>query len=216
MSSIHEAIKKTYSSLMEWEPCCNGTISLKKILEENVSKIFHILQRKQRFAITQPQAIKEVHAAYFEAGADIVETNTSQEPRSEWPITTREYVYELNYESAKIAREVADEFTAKKIQTTTFCGWFNRSNKQNGKYVTRCKRSRIQSRNFDDLRIAYKQQVEALIDGGSDFLLVETIFDNAKAALLLSKVKTNAILIFPSWFQERLPMLQEEHFLGKR
>jgi hypothetical protein len=43
MSSIHEAIKKTYSSLMEqWEPCCNGTISPKKILEENVSKIFHI------------------------------------------------------------------------------------------------------------------------------------------------------------------------------
>jgi 5-methyltetrahydrofolate--homocysteine methyltransferase len=50
----------------------------------------------------------------------------------------------------------------------------NRTNKQNGKYVTRCKRS-IQSRNFDDLRIAYKQQVEALIDGGSDILLVETI-----------------------------------------
>jgi 5-methyltetrahydrofolate--homocysteine methyltransferase len=77
-------------------------------------------------------------------------------------------VYELNFESAKIAREVADEFTAKKSRETTFCGRVNRSNKQNGKYVTRCKRSRIQSRNFDDLRIAYKQQVEALIDGGSD------------------------------------------------
>jgi 5-methyltetrahydrofolate--homocysteine methyltransferase len=90
MSSIHEAIKKTYSSLMEqWEPCCNGTISPKKILEENVSKIFHIRSKdNDLLSITQPHAIKEVHAAYFEAGADIVETNTSQEPRSEWPITT--------------------------------------------------------------------------------------------------------------------------------
>jgi 5-methyltetrahydrofolate--homocysteine methyltransferase len=75
MSSIHEAIKK-YSSLMEqWEPCCNGTISLKKILEENVSRFSTFAQRKQRFIIIQPHAIK-VHAAYFEAGADIVETNT--------------------------------------------------------------------------------------------------------------------------------------------
>jgi 5-methyltetrahydrofolate--homocysteine methyltransferase len=60
---------------------------------------------------------------------------------------------------------------------------------------------------FDDLRIAYKQQVEALIDGGSDLLLVETIFDtlNAKAALLpLKKSKTNATWIFQSWFLEQL------------
>jgi 5-methyltetrahydrofolate--homocysteine methyltransferase len=98
-----------------------------------------------------------------------------------------EYVYELKYESAKIAREVADEFTAKNPDKPRFV-WFNRSNKQNGKYVTRCKRSRIQSRNFDDLRIAYKQQVEAL------WMVVVISFSrnyfdtlNAKAALLLSK-----------------------------
>jgi S-methylmethionine-dependent homocysteine/selenocysteine methylase len=73
----------------QWEPCCKRTISPKKILEENVSKIFHSLKgNNDLLSITQPHAIKEVHAAYFEAGADIVETNTSQEPPSEWPITT--------------------------------------------------------------------------------------------------------------------------------
>jgi hypothetical protein len=78
MSSIHEAIKKTYSSLMEqWEPCCNGTISPKKILEENVSRFSAFAKRKQRFIIPNATSSnKEVHAAYFEAGADIVETNT--------------------------------------------------------------------------------------------------------------------------------------------
>jgi methionine synthase I (cobalamin-dependent) len=71
---------------------------------------------------------------------------------------------------------------------------------------------------FDDLRIAYKQQVEALIDGGSD-IIGRNYFRYTKCqsgTFAIEEVKTNAILIFQSWFQERLPMLQEEHFQGKR
>ncbi|MGR3790532.1 homocysteine S-methyltransferase family protein [Flavobacterium sp. TN-1] len=133
-------------------------------------------------SLTQPEAVKEVHRLYFQAGADIVETNTF----SGTTIGMADYhmedlVYELNYQSAKIAREVADEFTDKPRFVAGSIGPTNRTasmspdvNDPGYRAVT-----------FDDLRIAYKQQVEALLDGGCDLLLVETIFDtlNAKAAL---------------------------------
>ncbi len=133
-------------------------------------------------SITQPEAVKEVHRLYFQAGADIVETNTF----SGTTIGMADYhledlVYELNYESAKIAREVADEFTDKPRFVAGSIGPTNRTasmspdvNDPGFRAVT-----------FDELKKAYKQQVEALIDGGCDVLLVETIFDtlNAKAAL---------------------------------
>ena len=130
---------------------------------------------------------------YFQAGADIVETNTF----SGTTIGMADYhmedlVYELNYQSAKIAREVADEFTDKPSFVAGSIGPTNRTasmspdvNDPGYRAVT-----------FDDLRIAYKQQVNALIDGGSDVLLVETIFDtlNAKAAFLpLKKSKKKEI-----------------------
>ncbi|AEW85633.1 homocysteine S-methyltransferase family protein [Flavobacterium columnare] len=133
-------------------------------------------------SLTQPEAVKEVHRLYFQAGADIVETNTF----SGTTIGMADYhmedlVYELNYQSAKIACEVADEFTDKPRFVAGSIGPTNRTasmspdvNDPGYRAVT-----------FDDLRIAYKQQVEALLDGGCDLLLVETIFDtlNAKAAL---------------------------------
>jgi hypothetical protein len=80
MSSIHEAIKKTYSSLME-----HGNYVATSFSEEDFRGerfIFAFAKRKQRFVVAhQPQAIKDVHAAYFEAGADIVETNTRNHHR---------------------------------------------------------------------------------------------------------------------------------------
>jgi 5-methyltetrahydrofolate--homocysteine methyltransferase len=133
-------------------------------------------------SLTQPEAVKEVHRLYFQAGADIVETNTfSGTTIGMADYHLEEYVYELNFQSAKIAREVANEFTDKPRFVAGSIGPTNRTasmspdvNDPGYRAVT-----------FDDLRIAYKQQVEALIDGGCDLLLVETIFDtlNAKAAL---------------------------------
>jgi len=133
-------------------------------------------------SITQPKAVKQVHRLYFEAGADIVETNTfSGTTIGMADYHMQDLVYELNYQSAKIAREVADEFTDRKRFVAGSIGPTNRTasmspdvNDPGFRTVT-----------FNDLRIAYKQQVEALIDGGADLLLVETIFDtlNAKAAL---------------------------------
>ena len=148
-------------------------------------------------SITQPQAVKEVHRLYYQAGADIVETNTF----SGTTIGMADYhledlVYELNYQSAKIAREVADEFKDKPRFVAGSIGPTNRTasmspdvNDPGYRAVT-----------FDDLRIAYKQQVEALIDGGCDLLLVETIFDtlNAKAALFaIEEVKEDRNIDIP-------------------
>jgi 5-methyltetrahydrofolate--homocysteine methyltransferase len=127
-----------------------------------------------------------VHAAYYEAGADIVETNTF----SGTTIGMADYfmedlVYELNYESARIAREVADEFTAKNPEKPRFVAGSIGPTNRTASMSPDVNDPGYRAVTFDDLRIAYKQQVEALLDGGCDLLLVETIFDtlNAKAAL---------------------------------
>lgn len=141
-------------------------------------------------SLTQPEIIKSIHRAYFEVGADIVETNTF----SSTSIGMADYqmealTYELNYQSAKLAKEVAEEFTDKARFVAGSIGPTNRTasmspdvNDPGFRVVT-----------FDELVEAYEEQVNGLIDGGADLLMVETIFDtlNAKAALFaIDKVKT--------------------------
>jgi 5-methyltetrahydrofolate--homocysteine methyltransferase len=137
-------------------------------------------------SLTQPEAIAEVHRKYFEAGADIVETNTF----SGTTIAMADYnmeplVYELNYESARIAKKVADEFTSKNPDKPRFVAGSIGPTNKTASMSPDVNDPGFRAISFDALRIAYKQQVEALLDGGSDLLLVETIFDtlNAKAAL---------------------------------
>ena len=137
-------------------------------------------------SITQPHAIKAVHAKYFEAGADIVETNTF----SGTTIAMADYqmenlVYALNFQSAKIAREVADEFTAREPHKPRFIAGSIGPTNKTASMSPEVNDPGFRAVTFNDLRIAYKQQVEALLDGGADLLLVETVFDtlNAKAAL---------------------------------
>ena len=152
-------------------------------------------------SLTQPQAIKDVHAAYFEAGADIVETNTfSGTTIGMADYHLEEFVYELNYESAKIAREVADEFTAKNLDKPRFVAGSIGPTNRTASMSPDVNDPGYRAVTFDDLRIAYKQQVEALIDGGVDLLLVETIFDtlNAKAALFaIEEVKAERNIDIP-------------------
>jgi len=152
-------------------------------------------------SITQPQAIKDIHAQYFEAGADIVETNTF----SSTTIGMADYhledvVYELNFQSAKIAREVADEFTARNPEKPRFVAGSIGPTNRTASMSPDVNDPGYRAVTFDDLRIAYKQQVEALIDGGVDLLLVETIFDtlNAKAALFaIEEVKDERKIDIP-------------------
>ncbi|NNL81550.1 MAG: 5-methyltetrahydrofolate--homocysteine methyltransferase [Flavobacteriaceae bacterium] len=137
-------------------------------------------------SITQPDAIAEIHAKYLEAGADIIETNTF----SATSIAMADYkmedlVYEMNYESARIARKVADEFTAKEPNKPRFVAGSIGPTNKTASMSPDVNKPEFRAVTFDDLRSAYKEQAEALIDGGVDLLLVETIFDtlNAKAAL---------------------------------
>lgn len=151
--------------------------------------------------LTQPNAIADVHAKYFEAGADIVETNTF----SGTTIGMADYhmedlVYELNFESARIAKEVAEKFTnANPNQPRFVAGSIGPTNKT-ASLSPDVNRPEYRAITFDELRIAYKQQVEALIDGGVDVLLVETIFDtlNAKACLFaIEEVKEDRNIDIP-------------------
>ncbi|GAB5475800.1 MAG: hypothetical protein Mars2KO_38990 [Maribacter sp.] len=137
-------------------------------------------------SLTQPEAIAEVHRKYFQAGADIIETNTF----SGTTIAMADYhmedlVYELNYESARIAKKVADEFTRKEPHKPRFVAGSMGPTNKTASMSPDVNDPGYRAVSFDELRIAYKQQAEALLDGGSDLLLVETIFDtlNAKAAL---------------------------------
>lgn len=152
-------------------------------------------------SLTQPEAIKTIHAKYFEAGADIVETNTF----SGTTIAMADYnmenlVYELNFQSAKLAREVADEFTAKEPNKPRFVAGSIGPTNRTASMSPDVNDPGFRAVTFDDLRIAYKQQVEALIDGGVDLLLVETVFDtlNAKAALFaIEEVKEERQIDIP-------------------
>jgi len=137
-------------------------------------------------SLTQPEAIAEVHRKYFAAGADIVETNTfSGTTIAMADYYMEELVYELNYESARIAKKVADEFTANEPNKPRFVAGSIGPTNKTASMSPDVNDPGYRAVSFDELRIAYKQQVEALIDGGADILLVETIFDtlNAKAAL---------------------------------
>jgi 5-methyltetrahydrofolate--homocysteine methyltransferase len=137
-------------------------------------------------SLTQPEAIATVHAKYFEAGADIVETNTfSGTTIAMADYHLEELVYEINYESARIAKKVADEFTAREPHKPRFVAGSIGPTNKTASMSPDVNDPGYRAVSFNDLRIAYKQQVEALLDGGVDILLVETIFDtlNAKAAL---------------------------------
>lgn len=152
-------------------------------------------------SLTQPQAIADVHRQYFEAGADIAETNTF----SSTTIAMADYnmenlVYELNFESAKIARQVADEFTKANPEKPRFVAGSIGPTNKTASLSPDVNKPEFRAITFDELRIAYKQQAEALIDGGVDLLLVETIFDtlNAKAALFaIEEIKEERNLDIP-------------------
>ena len=151
--------------------------------------------------LTQPWAIQEIHRKYLEAGADLIETNTF----SGTTIAMADYkmedlVYEMNFQSAKIAKEVADKFTLKEPHKPRFVvGSMGPTNKT-ASMSPNVNDPGFRAVTFDELRIAYKQQAEALIDGGVDILLVETVFDtlNAKAALFaIEEIKEERIIDIP-------------------
>lgn len=137
-------------------------------------------------ALVRPDILATIHRQYFEAGADIVETNTfSSTQIAQADYALEDAVYDLNYESARIAKEVADEITAKEPNKPRFVAGSMGPTNRTASISPDVNNPGFRAVDFDELKDSYAQQAEALIDGGVDLLLVETVFDtlNAKAAL---------------------------------
>ncbi len=137
-------------------------------------------------SLTQPDAIATVHRKYFAAGADIVETNTfSSTTIAMADYEMEAYVYDMNYASAKIAKDVAKAFTEKEPHKPRFVAGSIGPTNKTASMSPDVNDPGFRAVSFDELRVSYKQQVEALMDGGVDILMVETVFDtlNAKACL---------------------------------
>lgn len=137
-------------------------------------------------SITRPDIIKDIHAAYLEAGADIIETNTF----SSTTIAMADYnleslAYELNFKSAEIAKEVAVEFTKKNPDKPRFVAGSIGPTNRTASLSPDVNRPGFRAVSFDELVEAYYEQVKGLDEGGVDILMVETVFDtlNCKAAL---------------------------------
>lgn len=135
-------------------------------------------------SITRPDVIQEIHKQYLEAGADIIETNTfSGTTISQADYKMESAVYDINFQSAKIAKEVAIKYSTpdKPRFVAGAIGPTNRT----CSISPDVNRPGFRAVSFDDLAKAYREQVIGLIDGGVDILLIETIFDtlNAKAGL---------------------------------
>lgn len=137
-------------------------------------------------SLTRPEIIKDIHRKYFEAGADIAETNTfSGTWIAQADYGLEKFVYDINFQSAKIAKEVADEFTALNPDKPRFVAGSIGPTNRTASISPDVNDPGFRGITFDELVNAYKEQVNALMDGGVDLLLVETVFDtlNAKAAL---------------------------------
>ena len=136
--------------------------------------------------ITRPDAVKAVHKAYLDAGADIIETNTfNSNAISQAEYGLQDRVYELAYAGAKIAREAADEAEAATPDKPRFVAGSMGPTGRTASISPSVDDPASRNVTFDELAETYQLQAEALIDGGADLLLVETIFDtlNAKAAV---------------------------------
>ena len=137
-------------------------------------------------SITQPQIISEIHKKYLDSGADILETNTfSSNSISMADYNMEDLVYELNFESAKIAKKLTDEYSIKDSSKPRFVAGSIGPTNKTASMSPDVSDPGFRAITFDELVISYTEQIKGLVDGGVDILLLETIFDtlNAKAAL---------------------------------
>ena len=137
-------------------------------------------------SITRPDIIKDIHRQYLAAGADIIETNTfSGTTIAQADYHLQDAVYDLNFESAKIAKEVANEFTRQDPAKPRFVAGAMGPTNKTASLSPEVNNPGFRAVTFDQLAVAFKEQARALIEGGADLLLLETIIDtlNVKAAL---------------------------------
>lgn len=136
--------------------------------------------------LTRPDVIKDIHRKYLEAGADIIETNTFNAQRiSMADYRMQDMCREINLAAAGLARELADEYTAKTPHKPRFVAGSVGPTNKTCSMSPDVNNPALRALTYDELAAAYQEQMEALLEGGVDALLIETIFDslNAKAAI---------------------------------
>ncbi|HJN05265.1 MAG TPA: homocysteine S-methyltransferase family protein, partial [Bacteroidales bacterium] len=151
-------------------------------------KNIHSLQKgnNELLNLTQPKIITDIHEEFLSAGADIIGTNTFNGTRiSQGDYGLEELVYDINFKSAKIAKQAADKFTNLTPGKPRYVAGAMGPTNKTASMSPKVDDPGFRNVTFDELRDNYFEQASALIDGGIDILLVETIFDtlNAKAAL---------------------------------
>jgi len=137
-------------------------------------------------SLTLPETVRSIHDAYFDAGADIVETNTFNATRiAQADYRMQDHAREINAAAARIARASADRWTARTPQRPRFVAGALGPTNRTASISPEVNDPGARNVAYDDLVAAYSEALDGLIDGGVDLLLVETIFDtlNAKAAL---------------------------------
>lgn len=137
-------------------------------------------------SITRPDIVREIHHAYLEAGADIIETNTfnaTSVSMADYKLESA--VYEINVAAARIAKEEAEKFTSINPEKPRFVAGAVGPTSKTASMSPDVNDPGYRAVSYDQLKDSYSEQVRGLLDGGVDLLLVETIFDtlNAKAAL---------------------------------
>lgn len=189
---MHKVIELLKERILVLDGAMGTMIQRHKLEEEDFRKGWfenhtHSLKgNNDLLSLTRPDIIEDIHRKYFEAGADIVETNTFS---GTW-IAQADYglehaVYDINFYSAQLAKKVANEFTLKNPDKPRFVAGSIGPTNRTASISPDVNDPGYRAITFDELVGAYKEQVKALIEGGVDILLVETIFDtlNAKAAL---------------------------------
>lgn len=140
--------------------------------------------------LTRPDVIEEIHRKYLEAGADIIETNTFNATAvSMADYHMQAYCREINLAAARLARKIADEYTARAPEKPRFVAGSVGPTNKTCSMSPDVNNPAFRALTFDELSEAYREQMEALLEGGVDAILIETIFDtlNAKAAVLAAE-----------------------------
>ena len=146
--------------------------------------------------LTRPDVIKDIHRKYLEAGADIIETNTFNAQRvSMADYHMQDLCREINLAAAGLAREMADEYTAKTPHKPRFVAGSVGPTNKTCSMSPDVNNPALRALTYDELAAAYQEQMEALLEGGVDALLIETIFDslNAKAAIYAAETAMKKI-----------------------
>lgn len=196
MNKIREIIKER---ILVLDGAMGTMIQSHKLKEEDYRGLelkdhpMPLLGNNDLLSVTQPEIIKGVHRAYLEVGADIIETNTfSSTSIGMADYGLEEWVHKINYESAKIAKEVANEYNILNPKKPRFVAGSIGPTNKTASMSPDVNQPGFRAVDFDELVLAYSEQIVGLKEGGVDLLLIETVFDtlNAKAALFaVSQIK---------------------------